>query len=155
MNNRVWIYASEKTISDDLKNSISSELESFLKNWSAHGLPLTASFEILHDHLIVVKADEQQFTASGCSIDKQVHFMQYLEKKTGLNLFNRLVVSFLKDGEFYIYPASKVPELLEKNILNEDSPVFDLGVSTEKELKENFQIPLSKSWLKKYLPVKK
>lgn len=155
MDNRVWIYASEKPISAEQKHVISVELDIFLKGWSGHGLPLTASFEILHDHIIVIKADEQQFSASGCSIDKQVHFMQYLEKKTGIHLFNRLLVAFIKDGRFHIYSASRVPDLIEQNLLSADSPVFDFSVSSEDALRNNFLVPLKDTWLRKYLTVKK
>lgn len=135
--------------------SVSRELDSFLKSWSAHGVQLSASFEILHNHIIIIKADEKQFTASGCSIDKQVHFMQYIEKQTGLNFFNRMLLAFEKEGKFFIYPSSKTNELLENGILNEDSPVYNLTVSSEDELTNNFQVPLKNTWLKKYIPVKK
>jgi hypothetical protein len=155
MNNRVWIYASGEKISSEMKSSISTELDSFLKSWNAHGLQLSASFEILHDHIIIIKADEAQFTASGCSIDKQVHFMQSLEKKTGLKFFNRMLVAYEKDNQFFIFPSAKTTELIEHNILSEDSLIYNFSISTEDELKNHFQVPLKETWLKKYIPVKK
>ncbi len=155
MENRVWIYASEKKISDQQKELIASELGPFLRDWLAHGLQLTADFEFLYDHILVIRANEAQFSASGCSIDKQIHFMKYLESKTDLSFFNRLLVAFEKDNEFFIYPSARVPELIEKNILSEDTLVFDFGVSTEKEFESRFRVPLKNTWLKKYLTVNK
>ncbi|MFN5181527.1 MAG: hypothetical protein ACK5D5_00730 [Bacteroidota bacterium] len=151
MSNRVWIYSSLKKFSDDVESKISDDLNSFLKSWSAHGIALSASFEMLHHHLIVIKADEDQAVASGCSIDKQVQFMKELGRKYDLDFFNRLILAYTKDGEFFICSSSQIKQLLENQILNENSLVFNLSVATEDEYRNNFLIPIKNTWLSRYL----
>ena len=151
MSNRVWIYASLKKLDETTEHSIRIDIGSFLSNWKAHDVPLSATFEILFHHIIVLKADEDRAVASGCSIDKQVHFMKELGNKYNLDFFNRTLVAFQKDQEFFIYPSSKTKLLLENGILNENSLVFNLAVSTDAEFDSEFQTPLINTWLSKYL----
>ncbi|MBC7863944.1 MAG: hypothetical protein IAF38_13290, partial [Bacteroidia bacterium] len=112
MNNRVWIYLSEKEFTDEQIKEISAEGEHFLSGWNAHGQPLSGSMQIYKKHFIIIKADEAQFAASGCSIDKLVQFIKHIEQKFQLSLFNRLLVAVQKDGRIEIMHSSKVPEYL-------------------------------------------
>ncbi|MFN6037489.1 MAG: ABC transporter ATPase [Bacteroidota bacterium] len=151
MSNRVWIYASLTPFSDEVESSIHNELDLFLKEWKAHGITLSASSEILFHHLIVIKADEAEAMASGCSIDKQVQLMKELGKNYNLDFFNRLLIAYEKEGGFFIFPSAQTKSLLEKGDILADTLVFDLSVSTEEQFKNNFRIPLKDSWLSKYL----
>ncbi|MGZ4066944.1 MAG: ABC transporter ATPase, partial [Bacteroidia bacterium] len=112
---------------------------------------LSASAELLHDHFIIIKADEEKFAASGCSIDKQFQFIKEVEKKYGLSLLNRLVIAYKEGNEIKTAHSSKVPQLLASGDLNENTIVYNVGAGTDTELATNFEIPLSKSWLAKFL----
>ncbi|MGZ3866045.1 MAG: ABC transporter ATPase [Bacteroidia bacterium] len=151
MNNRVWVYLSEKPFDAATASSIKGDLENFLKGWNAHGTALSASAQLLHDHFIIIKADEEKFAASGCSIDKQFQFIKEVEKKYGLSLLNRLVIAYKDGNEIKTVHSSKVPVLLAENTINENTTVFNVGVGTDAELAADFEIPLSKSWLAKFL----
>ncbi|MGZ3863899.1 MAG: ABC transporter ATPase [Bacteroidia bacterium] len=151
MNNRVWVYLSEKAFDKAVASSLKADLEIFLKGWNAHGTSLSASAELLHDHFIIIKADEEKFAASGCSIDKQFQFIKEVEKKYGLSLLNRLVIAYKEGNEIKTAHSSKVPQLLASGDLNENTIVYNVGAGTDTELATNFEIPLSKSWLAKFL----
>ncbi|MBC7861933.1 MAG: hypothetical protein IAF38_03105, partial [Bacteroidia bacterium] len=68
-----------------------------------------------------------------------------------LSLFNRLLVAVQKDDRIEIMHSSKVPEYLKSGDLNSHSLVYELSIGTEKEMIENFLVPLENSWLKKFL----
>lgn len=151
MNSRVWIYLSEKPFDEGTTTSIKNDLNGFLAGWNAHGTALSASAELLHNHFIIIKADEEKFAASGCSIDKQFQFIKGLEQKYGLSLLNRLVIAYKNSNDIKTVHSSKVPQLLNEGVLNENTTVFNVGVGTDSEFAVNFEIPLSKSWLAKFL----
>ena len=151
MQNRVWIYLSDKTFSEGDEASIKNDVQFFLNDWNAHGTSLSASYEVVHKHFIIIKADEEKFAASGCSIDKQVRFIKDTEHKYNLSLLNRLLVAYKTGDEIRITHSSKMPELLSSGQMSENTPVFNVGVGNDTELKNNFEIPLKESWLAKYL----
>ena len=149
--NRVWVYLSNKPFDEQTENSLKADIQNFLLGWNAHGKALTASAEILHHHFIIIKADEEQYSASGCSIDKQFQFIKETEKKYNLNLLDRLVVAYKKDNAVVVTHSSKTPQLLKDNLINENTTVFNTTLSTENEFKTAFEIPLKESWLSRFL----
>ena len=151
MENRVWVYLSEKAFNAATVVLLKSDLQQFLAGWNAHGTALSASAEILHDHFIIIKADEEKFSASGCSIDKQFQFIKETEKKYNLSLLNRLVIAYKDGNEVKTIHSVKVPELLASGQMNENTIIYNVAVASEKELANNFEITLGKSWLAKYL----
>ena len=151
MNNRVWVYLSDKTLDETTIASLKGDLQDFLTGWNAHGTALTASAEILYNHFIIIKVDEEKFAASGCSIDKQFQFIKAAEQKYEITLLNRLLVAYKKDNEVKVIHSSKVTELLSTGELNENTGIFNVAVGNDAELRSNFEIPLSKSWLAKFL----
>jgi hypothetical protein len=151
MNNRVWVYLSDKFFDDAIIVSLKEDMQKFLSGWNAHGTALSASADVLHKCFIVIKADEEKFTASGCSIDKQFQFIKEAEKKYDLSLLNRLMVAYKAGNEIKIIHSAKIPELLASGQMNENTIVFNVGVGSENELAGNFEIPLHKSWLAKFL----
>jgi hypothetical protein len=61
------------------------------------------------------------------------------------------MVACKKENSVFVTHASKIPQLLNDNILNENAAVFNTTLSTEQEFKNAFEIPLKESWLGKFL----
>ena len=83
---------------DELED-VKSSLNDFLKQWTAHGQNLKAGYDIPYNRFIVIGLDQSMASASGCSIDASVHFIQSLEKKFEVDLLDKMNVSY-KQGEF-------------------------------------------------------
>ena len=149
--NRVWVYLSNKPFDEQIENNLKTDVQNFLSGWNAHGKALTASSEILHHHFIIIKADEEQYSASGCSIDKQFQFIKETEKKYNLNLLDRLIVAYKNENGVFVTHSSKIPQLLKDGVINENTIVFNTTLSSESEYKTAFEIPLKESWLNKFL----
>ena len=151
MENRVWVYLSDKAFSAGQLTDLRADVEAFLKEWNAHGTSLESSFEILKDRFIIIRADEEKFSASGCSIDKQLRFIKEVEQKYGVSLLNRLLVAYEGTSGLKVVQANSIPSLLAGGELNGDTIVYNVGVGNDAEFKSSFAIPLKQSWLAKYL----
>lgn len=147
---KVWIYLSDKELNGDLHQSVLKAGESFVQNWKAHDVPLSASFEIISDRFIVVKVDETQYNASGCSIDKLLRLIKQLETDHQLQLLNRLLVAYKSDNGIEVVHSTKVKDLLSSKSLNENSLIYNVAASNSVEY-ETWEQPLKETWLKKYL----
>jgi hypothetical protein len=86
----VWVFASQRLITNDISNAIDNELKPFINQWNAHGTQLSAAYTILHHHFIIIAVDANVEPASGCSIDKLTHTMQAISTSHQLELFDRL-----------------------------------------------------------------
>ena len=59
-NSRIWIYGSDKIISEDIQKIIGIKFKDFLNNWYHHGRSLTASYDFLHNRFLVIGLDESK-----------------------------------------------------------------------------------------------
>jgi hypothetical protein len=148
---RLWVYQNDRILSDEEVITIQKEGEKFISGWSAHGALLNASFEVLCNCFIVLAVDEQQALASGCGIDKSVHFIKQLEQQLHLNLFDRMKVAYRSGNEIRIVSFNEFEkEALAKNV-NEDTIVFNNVVSTKAAFDNEWELPLKKSWQSRVL----
>lgn len=145
---RVWIFQSDKIISDDKINLIKSKLESFLPNWSSHGKELKCSFEIKFNLFIIIGVDNSVNNATGCSIDTLTNFILDLQSKTNLNFFNRLAIAFNLDDKIYINSLSEIKEMIKNKEFLSDTIVYNNLVKTKKEYINAWETLAIESWHK-------
>ncbi|MBP7408484.1 MAG: ABC transporter ATPase [Flavobacteriales bacterium] len=148
---RVWVYKAARDISHAEQKLVHEHGAMFTSNWAAHGAPLDACVEVLHDRFVVVAVDEAQAEASGCSIDKSVGFIKQLEHDLNLMLTDRMVVVYEDGTEVTSCRLQELPELLKEGVITGDTIVFDDLVSTVGELYERFRVPLRTSWMQRFL----
>lgn len=89
--------------------------------------------------------------ASGCSIDKSVHFIQDLESDLGISLTDRMVVLYETDGGVRTCRVQEIPDLLQRGVLDAGTTVFDDLVSTKADLDQRFRVRLQDTWMSRYL----
>lgn len=148
---RVWIYKTSLPFTPEQRGSILSQGQVFTSTWAAHGAALDACVDVLYDRFVVIGVDEQQAMASGCSIDKSVRFVQDLERSLGINLTDRLVLWYEKDGGLRSCRVHDVPSLLGSGSITADTIVLDDLVASKGDLDEHFRAPLRETWLARYL----
>lgn len=122
---------------------IKKRSEDFVAQWTSHDQLMKASIDIFHNRFIVVCVDEKTAPASGCGIDKSVKFIQSLEKEFNTSLLDRMSVAYRKDGKIYSSPLAELKNLGEIT-------VFNNLVATKEEFEKNWEMPLEKSWHKKF-----
>lgn len=145
---RIWIYQSNRSLSEVEQSSISAALAEFLDQWKAHGQDLVSGFQIPYNRFIVIGLDTEQAAASGCSIDAQVHLIQSLEKQYEITLLDRMNVSF-KSGSFIAYkPLKEFKKMVKDKSVTGETIVFNNLVNTKIELETAWEVPAKDSWHK-------
>ncbi len=148
---RVWIYQSNRKMSYDEVQSIIPEIESFLEKWTAHGANLEAGYLIKYNRFIIFGLNQENASASGCSIDASVHFIQSLEKKMDLDLMDKMNVTFYV-GEFIAYkPLADFRKMAKDRSVSANTVVFNNLVNTKEEFLESWEVPASDSWHNRFL----
>ena len=148
---RIWIYQSNRSFTDNEIQELEESLSNFLKEWTAHGSHLHAGFEIKYKRFIVIGLDQTNASASGCSIDASVHFVQSLEKKYNVELLDRMNVSF-KQGEFIAYkPLKDFKKMAKDKSVSPNTIVFNNLVATKQEYLEHWEVPASESWHSRFV----
>ncbi|MGQ0827010.1 MAG: ABC transporter ATPase [Bacteroidota bacterium] len=150
-NARVWVYQSNRSLSDPEINDIKNAGIQFISDWTAHGASLKASFDVIYNRFIVIAVDEQQALASGCSIDKSVKFMKELEQQFGLNLFDRMQVAYRKGSTIATCHISEFERLAGEGAVNESTIVFNNMVAAKNAFDREWEVPLKNSWQKRVL----
>lgn len=149
---RVWIYQSNRmfTLSEALQ--LEDIIDDFIKNWNSHGTPVKGFCNLLFGQFIVLMADEQNATVSGCSTDSSVRLIKVIEDAFKVSMFDRTQLAFVIKDKIQLLPLTQVSYELEHKFIGAETLFFDHSVSNKKELKERWIVPLSNSWLgKRYL----
>ena len=146
---RVWIYQAQAPLSPKNAQEIEAHLTKFADTWVSHNNQLQAFAKVYHHQFLVLMVDENQAGASGCSIDKSVHFMQQLEQHYKIVLFDRMTFTY-KDGET-IKSADKqeFAELYKVGAIDDTTLVFDNLIKTKKDFDTQWIKPLGTSWHKR------
>jgi len=145
-NSRVWVYQSDRELTDNEALQIKVLLDNFTTGWTAHNNQLKARAEIRYNRFIILIVDESQAGASGCSIDKSVHFMQQIEAQFGINLFDRFNLAYRQGSEVLSAPRAQFEELLKQGNINTDTIVFNNLVQNLTELDNKWEVPFKNSW---------
>jgi hypothetical protein len=77
------IYQSNRKFSDAEFSEIETDLQAFLEN-CAHGTSLVSSYQLKYNRFIILAVDQDVQTATGCSIDSSVEFIQLWKRNTML-----------------------------------------------------------------------
>jgi len=149
---RLWIYQSNRKLTSTDISIISQALLSFTQQWSAHGDPLMTSFEIKLDQFIVLAANERHVPASGCSIDGAVRAIKDLGERLDIDFFDRTAIAFYLDERVKLIPMTALKKHFSDGSLNQDSQFINLLVPSKEDLEKGLLVPVSQTWLRRYLP---
>jgi hypothetical protein len=144
---KIWIYASNRPLTIPEQSDIQQLGEAFVETWTAHQQQLKASFIILHNVFLLLAIDERYNEVSGCGIDKSIHFIQEVDKKYSLNLFDRLQIELWQNTDVIMTNKQKLSVMFQEGVVNEQSIVFNKTITAKKELDASFMIPLGLSWV--------
>lgn len=150
-NSRIWIYQSNRKFSEEEETQIVEKTAHFLTQWTAHGANLEAGFEVKHNRFIVIGLNQENASASGCSIDASVHFIQSLEKDMDLDLMDKMNVTYYNGA--YIAHKSLIDfrKMAKNRSVSKNTIVFNNLVNTKEEYLENWEVPASESWHSRFL----
>jgi hypothetical protein len=143
---RVWVYQSNRKFTDQEVTEIDAAVKAFVEDWTAHGDELQGSYTIRYNRFIVLAVNQQIYEVSGCSIDGSVRFIQSLEQKYGVDLLDKMNVTF-KTGEFVAYKSLlDFKKMAKEKAVTKDTIVFNNLVNTLGEFQDFWEVPAHESW---------
>jgi hypothetical protein len=145
-NSRVWIYQSDRKLTDLETQEIEAKLKAFVSEWTAHTMQLAAGAEVRYNRFLILIVDESKAGASGCSIDKSVKFMKQLEQEYNINLFDRFNLAYKEGEEVLSAPRNAFEELIKQGTITANTTVFNNLVQSLAELNTKWEVPFSQSW---------
>lgn len=143
---RVWIYQADKKLTDEVVQQIQQELDKFTTGWTAHNNQLKAKGEVRYNRFLILIVDESQAGASGCSIDKSVHFMQNIGQHFDINLFDRFNLAYRDGEEILSLPRHAFEDMLKQGKINTETIVYNNMVQNLTELETKWEVPFKNSW---------
>jgi hypothetical protein len=144
---RVWVFGADRTLNEQQSKQLLEEVDRFLPTWTAHGSPLTVGRDWRHNRFLTVAVDQSTAGASGCSIDGLFRALKSLESKLGASLVTSGLV-FYRDaaGAVQSVDRERFSDLGTEGKLPSDTTVFDPTVTTLREWRARFELPLRDSW---------
>lgn len=143
---RIWIYQANRKMTDEEVVTANELLTDFVENWAAHSTPLRASYQIKYNRFIILAVDQEYHAASGCSIDASVKIIQDLEQKFGIDLLDKMNVTY-KTGEFIAHKSLiDFKKMAKEKAVNTNTIVFNNLVNTIEEFEEFWEVPAGESW---------
>lgn len=149
-NSRIWVYQGNRKLTSQEQKVCLERVESFLREWAAHGNALKASASVRHDFFLIIGTDESFNMASGCSINTQVRFVQQLSFDLGIDFFQRTNIAFLIDKQIELVPLSQIKSEIEKGRISTQTLFFDNTIQTKSQLVNNWCVEAGKTWLNRY-----
>lgn len=149
---RVWVFASDRELTDAESDTLLREVDEFLNQWKAHGAPLRAARDWRDRRFLAIGVDPTAEQASGCSIDGLFRGLRVLEQTLG----TRLVAGgrvFYRDTNGTVQQAARndVRSLAERGAIDPTTRIFDTSVTSARGWREHFERPVRESWVEALL----
>jgi hypothetical protein len=145
---RVWVFGSDRALAGADADRLLAEVDRFLAQWKAHGVPLACARDWRDEHLLTIGVDSTQENASGCSIDGLFRVLQAVERPLGARLVGGGRVFYRDDeGVVQCVGRDRLPELADTGVISDDTAVFDTGLTTAGTWRARFEAPARESWI--------
>ena len=148
---RVWIYQSDRKFTTQEEEFISEKAISFIDQLTKHGADLQGSFVIKYNQFLVLAVDEGFNNVSGCAIDSSVRFVQEIEKLLRVDMMNKMNISYREGESINSVKMTIFKEYVKTRKITSKTIVFNNMVSTKQDLITLWEVPLIKSWHKRFL----
>lgn len=148
-NSPVWIYQSDRQLSNQECQELQKELDVFTQQWATHGKSLLAETQILYGIFIILIVEGNHQLPSGCSIDASVHLIKDFEQKLNIDFFNRLNIWYKTSDGPRLASTSTLKKLAKAGQISDDTIIFDNSVQTYEQWSNHWQKPIRETWLKK------
>lgn len=146
---RLWWYQAGRELSAEEVDKISERLISAIGGWVTHGMPLRGAFRIVHQRIILVAADVEYQSPSGCSIDSSTRWLQDLGAEMGLNLFDRSFAVQQADRLDFV-PFMDLKSRVESGQIGPETLVGNATISRKGDLDSRFFVPAKDTYIKRY-----
>lgn len=150
---RLWIFGSDRPLTDEEEELLLERVDHFLEAWKAHGRPLAARRWWAYGRFLLVGVDESVAPPTGCSIDALGRTLREVEEVTGLHLMEKADVWFRHGGAIHQVGRASFREAAAQGEVDGDTIVFDPALTRVGELRSGrWERPVSGGWHARLLP---
>lgn len=143
---RVWVYTTNRPLNDAETQAAQQALNAFVHQWTAHNQALKATAEVFQQQFVILMVDESQAGASGCSIDKSVHFLEDLGAHLNVDFFERMRFAWVQEDGLHCADRHALSQAVESQQIAAETLMVNTLVQSKKEMQEKWLIPFSQSW---------
>ncbi len=122
---RLWIFAADRDLTAVEQDRLLAEVDAFISQWTAHGLPLQAARDMRYRRFLFIGVDERAAGVSGCSVDALVRQMKGLEQELGVELVNHGPILFRLNETIDRVTRERFAELAVMGTVTPETTVFD------------------------------
>jgi len=139
---KAYLFPSSRKFYTNEIEELTNKLEEIIAEFTDNNI----AFKIEYNRFLVFfVADDTPFSIE--QNDKLVQFVLNLEKQYEITLLDRVNVCF-KQGEFVQYQdMKKFRGLIKKRSVSKKTIVFNNLIQTKDDFENNWEIPISGSWL--------
>jgi len=150
---RVWVFVSDRDLAGAHEERLLDEVDSYLRQWQAHGRPLTCARDWRDHRFLTIGVDQSDAYASGCSIDGLFRALQRLEPELGTSLLGGGRV-YWRDAAGAVRAADRprFTAAAREGAVGAETPVFDTSVTTAGDWRARFERPAREAWHAALLP---
>ena len=144
---RVWVFAADRVLSASQEEMLLGEVDAFLREWKAHGEPLTCARDWRDGQFLAVGVDQSATGASGCSIDGLFRVFKALTPAIGTNLLAGGRV-FWRDGagDVQVTDRTGFKRMKSEGAVGAATPMFDTTVETAGGWRRRFEVAAGEGW---------
>ena len=146
---RVWVFQADREVPEEMIGETQRRIEDFVRGWTSHNRDLRSTGGILHNRFVVLVVDERTAGASGCSIDKAMHFVQALGKHLNVDFLDRNRYTILEGRELKTVPASELRRMYKDGHIDGSTRVYDNLVNNKADFINKWVVPIGESWVKR------
>ena len=151
LDSRIWLFQSDRLLSQSVRKEIDQKMNSFINQWSSHGKQMHGSHTIVYNCFVIIAADEQRQSASGCSIDSFTALFKEFGHRYQLSFFDRFSIACKANNDVRLMKLDQFKRALDSGELGGGSIVFNHLISSKVDLFSSWEIAVKDSWLKRYL----
>ncbi len=125
---------------------VEQALIAYVRQRTAHNQALLAKAEVFQNQFVILMVDETRAGASGCSIDKSVHFFEGLGQELDVDFFERMRFAWVENGEMSFAERAEFAANVGSKRISEETLVVNTMAQTKRDLEEKWLLPFGKSW---------
>lgn len=147
---KVWVYVSNRLLSEAEAAQAQQYLDQFCRQWTAHNQALKATAEVFERQFVILMVDETQAGASGCSIDKSVHFLENLGDNLGVDFFERMRFAWINEqAQMQFANRAELTQSVQNAAIQDNTLMVNTLVQSKQDLQHKWLIPFHQSWHKR------
>lgn len=144
---RVWIYGSDRDLTEAEVVVVRDALSEFLREWSSHGRDVSGQADIIENRFLMVGAHIPSGDISGCGIDKSTRVVTELAEQLGIEWLSSLHVFYHDGDRVRSVSRGEFKRLAYDGDVDADTFVYDLTISELSALRNGqFHLAAGDTW---------